>query len=73
MTRPSTSAATCRCPSNDMLFLYKIGRDAIQRQFGLTPLARDSPPGEGLEHDNGRLAAIAGYGVDRWHYMGLDT
>jgi hypothetical protein len=28
--------------------------------------------GWGLEHDNGRLAAIAGYGVGRWHYLGPD-
>ncbi len=59
-------------PSNDMLFLYKIGRDAIERQFGVTPLAVNVRPGTSLEHDNGRLAAIAGYGVDRWHYIGTD-
>jgi hypothetical protein len=59
-------------PSNDMLFLYKIGRDAIERQFGVTPLAVNIRPGTSLEHDNGRLAAIAGYGVDRWHYVGTD-
>ncbi|MHC4357047.1 MAG: hypothetical protein ACYS0H_30485 [Planctomycetota bacterium] len=59
-------------PSNDMLFLYKIGRDAIERQFGVTPLAVNIRPGTSLEHDNGRLAAIAGYGVDRWHYAGTD-
>ena len=59
-------------PSNDMLFLYKIGRDAIERQFGVTPLAVNIRPGTSLNHDNGRLAAIAGYGVDRWHYIGTD-
>jgi len=59
-------------PSNEMLFLYKIGRDAIERQFGITPLAVNVRPGRSLEHDNGRLAAIAGYGVDRWHYIGTD-
>jgi hypothetical protein len=59
-------------PSNDMLFIYRVGRDAIQRQFGLTPLGVTVQPGVGLEHDTGRLAAIAGYGVDRWHYLGLD-
>ncbi len=59
-------------PSNDQLFLYKIGRDAIERQFGVTPLGVTVRPGAGLEHDNGRLAAIAGYGVGRWHYLGPD-
>lgn len=59
-------------PSNDMLFIYRIGRDAIQRQFGLTPLSVNIRPGVGLETDNGRLAVIAGYGVDRWHYLGRD-
>ncbi len=59
-------------PSNDMLFLYKVGRDAVQRQFGVTPLAVTVRPGTSLEHDNGRLAAIAGYGVGRWHYIGTD-
>jgi hypothetical protein len=59
-------------PSNDMLFLYKVGRDAIERQFGVTPLAVTIRPGTSLEHDNGRLAAIAGYGVDRWQYVGAD-
>jgi len=59
-------------PSNDMLFLYKVGRDAVERQFGVTPLAVTVRPGTSLEQDNGRLAAIAGYGVDRWHYVGND-
>ncbi len=59
-------------PSNDMLFLYKVGRDAVERQFGVTPLAVTIRPGMSLDHDNGRLAAIAGYGVDRWHYVGSD-
>jgi len=59
-------------PSNDMLFLYKVGRNAIERQFGVTPLAVTVRPGTSLEHDNGRLAAIAGYGVGRWHYIGTD-
>lgn len=59
-------------PSNDMLFLYKVGRNAIERQFGVTPLAVTIRPGTSLEHDNGRLAAIAGYGVGRWHYIGTD-
>ncbi len=59
-------------PSNDMLFLYKVGRNAVEKQFGVTPLAVNIRPGTSLEHDNGRLAAIAGYGVDRWHYVGTD-
>jgi len=59
-------------PSNDMLFLYKVGRNAIERQFGVTPLAVTIRPGTSLEHDNGRLAAIAGYGAGRWHYVGTD-
>lgn len=59
-------------PSNDMLFLYRVGCDAVKRQFGVTPLAVTIRPGTSLEHDNGRLAAIAGYGVGRWHYIGTD-
>jgi hypothetical protein len=59
-------------PSNDMLFLYRVGRDAIERQFGVTPLAVTVRPGTTLQQDNGRLAAIAGYGVGRWHYIGRD-
>ena len=59
-------------PSSDMLFLYKVGRDAVERQFGVTPLAVTVQPGMSLEHDNGRLAAIAGYGVSRWQYVGAD-
>jgi len=55
-----------------MLFLYKVGRNALERQFGVTPLAVTIRPGTSLEHDNGRLAAIAGYGVGRWHYIGTD-
>jgi hypothetical protein len=59
-------------PSNDMLFIYRVGRDAIERQFGVLPLAVTVRPGVSLDHDNGRLAAIAGYGVDRQHYIGTD-
>jgi len=59
-------------PSNDQLFIYKIGRDAIERQFGVTPLGVTVRPGWGLEHDNGRLAVMAGYGIGRWHYLGPD-
>jgi len=32
----------------------------------------NSSRGTGPGHDNGRLAVIAGYGVDRWHYLGRD-
>ncbi len=60
------------CPANDILFTYKVGRDAIERQFGVTPLAANVRPGEDLERYDGRLAVIAGYGVDRWHYLGRD-
>lgn len=59
-------------PANDMLFLYRVGRDAVERQFGVTPLAVTVRPGTSLAHDNGRLAAIVGYGVDKWHYVGAD-
>ena len=59
-------------PSNDMLFIYKVGRDAVERQFGVTPLAVTVRPRTGLYDDNGRLAAIAGYGVGRWQYVGTD-
>jgi len=63
-------------PSNDMLFIYKVGRDAIERQFGVTPLAVTIRPGDSLYHDNGRLAAIAGFGLGsegpQISYVGTD-
>ncbi len=59
-------------PSNDMLFIYKVGRDAIERQFGVIPLGVTVRPSSRLEHDTGRLAAIAGYGVGRLHYIGTE-
>lgn len=63
-------------PSNDMLFIYKVGRDAIERQFGVTPLAVTIQPGTSLYHDNGRLAAIAGFGLGsegaQISYIGTD-
>jgi len=63
-------------PSNDMLFIYKVGRDAIERQFGVTPLAVTIRPGNSLYHDNGRLAAIAGFGLGsegpQISYIGTD-
>lgn len=63
-------------PSNEMLFLYRMGRDAVERQFGVTPLAVTIRPQENLATDNGRLAAIAGFGVGLEHrlyfYVGRD-
>jgi hypothetical protein len=59
-------------PANDMLFIYKVGRDAVEKQFGVTPLAVTCRPGEDIYRDYGRLAAIAGYGVSRQHYIGHD-
>jgi len=63
-------------PSNDMLFLYKTGYDAIKRQFGIAPLAVSLQPigtDDRLRHGNGRPAAIAGYGIS-WttKYIGYD-
>ena len=63
-------------PSNDMLFLYKVGRSAIEKQFGVTPLGVTIRPRTGLYDDNGRLAAIAGFGLGtssaQLHYLGTD-
>jgi hypothetical protein len=63
-------------PSNDMLFIYKVGRNAIERQFGVTPLAVTINTGTSLYHDNGRLAAIAGFGLGsegpQLSYVGTD-
>jgi hypothetical protein len=60
-------------PSNDMLFLYKTGRDAVEKQFGVTPLATTVRPEDKLYGDGyGRLAAVAGYGVGRYQYIGFD-
>ncbi len=59
-------------PSNDLLFIYRVGRDAIERQFGVVPLGVTVRPSSSLEYDTGRLAAIAGYGVGRLHYIGSD-
>jgi hypothetical protein len=53
-------------PSNDMLFIYKTGRDAVEKQFGVTPLATTVRPEDALYGGGyGRLAAVAGYGVGR--------
>jgi hypothetical protein len=60
-------------PSNEMLFVYRVGRDAIQRQFGVAPLAVRVRSSGDLDYDNGRLAAIAGYGVAMdGRYIGHD-
>lgn len=60
-------------PSNDMLFVYRTGRDAIEKQFGVIPLDVTVRPADDLYHDNGRLAAIAGYGISRGRsYIGID-
>lgn len=65
-------------PSNDLLFIYKTGIDAIKKSFGVAPLAAEVRPGsEILEgtpggYDNGRVAAIAGLGISRECYVGID-
>lgn len=65
-------------PSNDLLFLYRGGIDAIKKAFGVTVLAAEvrtgaevSPSKSGGD-DNGRVAAIAGLGVSRECYVGFD-
>lgn len=65
-------------PSNDLLFIYKMGIDAIKKSFGVTALAAEVRPGAELMvgktggFDNGRIAAIAGLGVSRECYVGFD-
>ena len=65
-------------PSNDLLFIYKMGIDAIKKSFGVTVLSAEVRPGAELKHgkpggfDNGRIAAIAGLGVSRECYVGFD-
>lgn len=65
-------------PSNDLLFIYKMGIDAVKKAFGVTALAAEVRPGAELKagkpggHDNGRIAAIAGLGVSRECYVGFD-
>jgi hypothetical protein len=60
-------------PSNDMLFIYRTGRDAVEKQFGVTPLATTVRPEDEFYGDGyGRLAAVAGYGVGRHQYIGHD-
>lgn len=65
-------------PSNDLLFIYKMGIDAIKKSFGVQALAAEVRPGAELKegttggNDNGRIAAIAGLGVSRECYVGFD-
>ncbi len=65
-------------PSNDLLFIYKMGIDAIKKSFNTVPLSAEVRPGAELKagtnggYDNGRIAAIAGLGVSRECYVGFD-
>jgi hypothetical protein len=65
-------------PSNDLLFIYKKGIEAISNSFGVVPLAAEVRPGAEIMpgthggDDNGRIAAIAGLGVSRECYVGFD-
>ena len=65
-------------PSNDLLFIYKTGIDAIYKAFNVVPLSAEVRPGAELlagtqgGYDNGRIAAIAGLGVSRECYVGID-
>jgi hypothetical protein len=65
-------------PSNDLLFLYKSGIDAIKKAFGVVALSAEVrtgaevSPGRPGGDDNGRVAAIAGLGVSRECYVGFD-
>ena len=65
-------------PSNDLLFIYRMGIDAVKKSFGVVALAAEVRPGAELQegksggYDNGRIAAIAGLGVSRECYVGFD-
>ena len=65
-------------PSNDLLFIYKMGIDAIKKSFNRVVLSAEVRPGAELKegtkggYDNGRIAAIAGLGVSRECYVGFD-
>jgi hypothetical protein len=65
-------------PSNDLLFIYKTGIDAIKKSFNRVVLSAEVRPGAELMagtnggFDNGRIAAIAGLGVSRECYVGFD-
>jgi hypothetical protein len=65
-------------PDNDLLFLYTRGREAIINSFGVVPLSTEVRRTEAVGKNtkagfnNGRLAAIAGFGVSRKQYVGID-
>lgn len=65
-------------PSNDLLFIYRTGIDAITKAFGVVPLSSEvrliAELKEGTHggDDNGRIAAVAGIGVSRECYVGID-
>jgi hypothetical protein len=65
-------------PSNDLLFIYRTGIDAVKKAFGLVPLAAEVRTGAEVTigtnggDDIGRIAAIAGLGVSRECYVGID-
>jgi hypothetical protein len=65
-------------PSNDLLFIYKAGIDAIKKAFGVVALSAEVRTGAEVQadtpggDDNGRIAAIAGLGVSRECYVGFD-
>jgi hypothetical protein len=65
-------------PSNDLLFIYRTGIDAVEKAFGVTPLAAEVRTGAEVTTDTpggddiGRIAAIAGIGVSRECYVGID-
>ena len=65
-------------PSNDLLFIYKTGIDAVNKAFGVIPLAAEVRTGAEVTRDSnggddiGRIAAIAGLGVSRECYVGHD-
>ncbi len=65
-------------PSNDLLFIYRNGIDAVKKAFGVVPLGAEVRTGAEVTRDNnggddiGRVAAIAGLGVSRECYVGID-
>lgn len=65
-------------PSNDLLFIYRTGIDAVRKAFGTVPLAAEVRTGAEVTFDSnggddiGRVAAIAGLGVSRECYVGFD-
>lgn len=65
-------------PSNDLLFIYRSGIDAVKKAFDVVPLSAEVRTGAEVTRDNnggddvGRVAAIAGLGVSRECYVGFD-